>query len=46
MTGTVSPGIEVEGIYPIGKGLGAGVVNDPEQFEGIHDMERRAIRRG
>ena len=25
------------------KGLGAGVVNDPEQFEGIHDMERRAI---
>jgi hypothetical protein len=37
------PGIEVEGIYPIGKGLGVGVVNDPEQFEGIHDMERRAI---
>ena len=37
------PGIEVERIYPIGKGLGAGVVNDPEQFEGIHDMERRAI---
>jgi predicted O-methyltransferase YrrM len=37
------PGIEVEGIYPIGKGLGAGVVKDPEQFEGIHDMERRAI---
>jgi hypothetical protein len=34
-------GIFVDGIYPIGKGLGAGVVNDPEQCaEGIHDSER------
>lgn len=26
------PGVRVEGIYPLGKGLGTGVVEDPHQF--------------